>query len=319
MELSPAPINRAMLEVIRGHIALARGDLDAAGQAAASARTVLGSVSYEDQHQLPLMRLEISLRLAAAGSPEAVAVTGQVLDRYDLSCSSPRYAWPVVTAGAVTVLAAARQGRTARDLRLRGDAAAAADRLRAVAEKLEAYGRQQQAHRLTFAAADTAIAGLLRDETGADGDARAAGDGLPAWDQAAAAWAALSEPYPLAQALLHAAESAIGCGDRDGAADRLQRAAALAARLGAGPLTEEIAVLARRARLRIAQGEAGLTGRELEVLRLVTAGRGNREIAAELFISPKTASVHVSNILGKLGAATRGEAAAKAHALRLFD
>ncbi len=63
----------------------------------------------------------------------------------------------------------------------------------------------------------------------------------------------------------------------------------------------------------------GLTGRELEVLRLVAAGRGNREIAAELFISPKTASVHVSNILGKLGVATRGEAAATAHHLHLFD
>jgi len=65
--------------------------------------------------------------------------------------------------------------------------------------------------------------------------------------------------------------------------------------------------------------DLGLTGRELEVLRLVAAGRSNREIAAELFISPKTASAHVSNILGKLGAATRGEAAAKAHALRLFE
>ena len=61
-----------------------------------------------------------------------------------------------------------------------------------------------------------------------------------------------------------------------------------------------------------------MTGRELEVLRLVAAGRSNREIANELFISPKTASVHVSNILGKLGAANRGEAAAKAQALRLL-
>ena len=66
-------------------------------------------------------------------------------------------------------------------------------------------------------------------------------------------------------------------------------------------------------------GGAGLTGRELEVLRLVAAGRSNRDIANQLFISPKTASVHVSNILGKLGAASRGEAAAKAHALRLVD
>jgi DNA-binding NarL/FixJ family response regulator len=55
------------------------------------------------------------------------------------------------------------------------------------------------------------------------------------------------------------------------------------------------------------------------VLRLVAAGRSNREIAAELFSSPKTASVHVSNILGKLGVGSRGEAAARAHTLRLFD
>jgi DNA-binding NarL/FixJ family response regulator len=63
----------------------------------------------------------------------------------------------------------------------------------------------------------------------------------------------------------------------------------------------------------------GLTARELEVLRLVAAGRSNREIASELFISIKTASVHVSNILGKLGVTSRGEAAATAHQHRLFD
>jgi hypothetical protein len=49
------------------------------------------------------------------------------------------------------------------------------------------------------------------------------------------------------------------------------------------------------------------------------AGRGSRDIANELFISPKTVSVHVSNILGKLGATSGGEAAAKAHVLRLLD
>jgi DNA-binding NarL/FixJ family response regulator len=57
----------------------------------------------------------------------------------------------------------------------------------------------------------------------------------------------------------------------------------------------------------------GLTAREQEVLRLLATGRSNREIAAELFIAPKTASVHVSNILAKLGAASRTEAAAIAH------
>jgi len=62
----------------------------------------------------------------------------------------------------------------------------------------------------------------------------------------------------------------------------------------------------------------GLTAREYDVLRLVADGHSNREIAGELFISVKTASVHVSNILGKLGVTSRGEAAATAHRLRLF-
>ncbi|MGW1270398.1 helix-turn-helix domain-containing protein, partial [Streptomyces sp. NPDC002491] len=62
----------------------------------------------------------------------------------------------------------------------------------------------------------------------------------------------------------------------------------------------------------------GLTSRERDVLRLVSAGRTNRQIAEELFISPKTASVHVSNILSKLEVSGRGEAAAVAHRLGLF-
>ena len=157
-----------------------------------------------------------------------------------------------------------------------------------------------------------------------------------AWDQAAQAWEAAGEPYPLAAALLRSAEAALSSGDRDGGATRLRQAAELAHRLGARPLSDDIALLARRARIPLGQpGDAadtlaapaqasgpdrlGLTARELEVLRLVAAGRSNREIAGELFISVKTASVHVSNILSKLGVATRGEAAATAHRLRLFD
>lgn len=62
----------------------------------------------------------------------------------------------------------------------------------------------------------------------------------------------------------------------------------------------------------------GLTRREQDVHRLVAAGHTNRRIAEELYISPKTASVHVSNILAKLGVSSRGEAAALAHRLRLY-
>ena len=58
---------------------------------------------------------------------------------------------------------------------------------------------------------------------------------------------------------------------------------------------------------------AALTDREREVLELLARGLSNREIGTELFITPKTASVHVSNILAKLGAASRTEAAAIAH------
>jgi DNA-binding NarL/FixJ family response regulator len=63
----------------------------------------------------------------------------------------------------------------------------------------------------------------------------------------------------------------------------------------------------------------GLTPRELEVLALVAEGRSNRQVADTLFISAKTASVHVSNILAKLGVASRVEAAAVAHRLGLVD
>ncbi|WP_446459019.1 helix-turn-helix transcriptional regulator [Streptomyces zingiberis] len=126
---------------------------------------------------------------------------------------------------------------------------------------------------------------------------------------------------------------------RETAGRLLAEAYSTAVRLGARPLREDITMLARRARLPLpgpgapagaepgapgprAPGDPaaslGLTPRERDVLRLVTAGRSNRAIAGELFISPKTVSVHVSNILAKLGVAGRGEAAALAHRLRLF-
>jgi DNA-binding CsgD family transcriptional regulator len=259
------------------------------------------------------------------------------MDRFELSGSSPRYAWPVVAAGASAVLAAAGLAGVAHDERLRDEAAALAERLRTVAEKLGAFGPAQHAFQLTFAATEAHAARLLG---GGEPGEEPAGL-LAAWDEAAAVWTRLAEPYLLGQALLHAAETALACGDRAGAAERLRRAVPLADDLGAHPLAEQITLLARRARIRLTPNgpdspqagddafepgdgpgtpgaELGLTERELEVLRLVAAGRSNREIAAELFISPKTASVHVSNILGKLDVASRGEAAARAHALRLF-
>jgi DNA-binding NarL/FixJ family response regulator len=103
--------------------------------------------------------------------------------------------------------------------------------------------------------------------------------------------------------------------------------------LRAAPLRAEIGRLARRARVDLDSASPGidaddaervpapfgLTPRERQVLALVADGRTNRQIAEALFINEKTASVHVSNILSKLGVANRGEAAAVAHRVGLAD
>ena len=94
----------------------------------------------------------------------------------------------------------------------------------------------------------------------------------------------------------------------------LRAAHAVAVRLGAGPLRWEIEALARRARIRLTATEPepapapvrpyGLTDREADVLRLLAAGHTNREIGRQLFISPKTASVHVTSICASSPSAT---------------
>jgi DNA-binding CsgD family transcriptional regulator len=322
VQFASLPLQRSTLAVLAGYIALARGDLGAAAEAAAKAAELLRGSPLLDEHQLPLSLLEISLRLATAGTAEALQSASAAIEAYELSGGSPRYVWPLITEAASTCIAAAR------DERLREDAAVLAGRLRTIAEKLGTFGPAQEASRLTFAAADAQVEGLLSGVPSPGGPSREgpSREGPSrAWDEAAAAWEAVSEPYPRARALWHAAEAALAGGDREGAAARLRTAAGLAGDLGAEPLAQQIALLARRGGIVLgasaAPGDspAGLTARELEVLRLVAAGRSNREIAAELFISPKTASVHVSNILGKLGVATRGEAAARAHVLHLVD
>jgi DNA-binding NarL/FixJ family response regulator len=119
--------------------------------------------------------------------------------------------------------------------------------------------------------------------------------------------------YRLAQALL-------ASGSREQAKQPLRHAHTIARRLRAAPLEGNLVELARRARIDLGDRPAatpaqqlGLTARETEVLTLVADGRTNGQIAQQLYISPKTASVHVSNILRKLHASTRGEAAAIAH------
>ena len=338
LQLFPPPLSRTALWALSGDVALARGDLPAAAGYVASIGAVLHGTRFKDEYQLPLAQQDTELRLAQDRPGEALSVAGDALGCLD-SQPDLRYVWPLLVAGARACVAAA----AARDEALAARAATLRDRLRAEAGLLRADGVAQQAGQLTFAAemmrADRALAGAAAD--GGPDDGPGPGDLRVAWDAAARAWEAASEPYPLALALLRSAEAALTSGDHDGGAERLRRAAALAEQLGAAPLRDDIALLARRARIWLGPGEAadvrasgaapasqdnlsqrerlGLTAREFEVLRLVAAGRSNPEIASELFISTKTASVHVSNILGKLRVASRGEAAATAHRLRLFD
>jgi DNA-binding CsgD family transcriptional regulator/tetratricopeptide (TPR) repeat protein len=154
-----------------------------------------------------------------------------------------------------------------------------------------------------------------------------------AWAAAAAGWDGLGQPYPAAVARFREAEALLASrAPRAQVEAALQAAHQAATRLGAAPLGRELELLAGRGRVRLEAPVAplatdaptevaslGLTRREAEVLALVAAGRTNRQIGEALFITPKTASIHVSRILAKLGVAGRVEAATIAHRLGLAE
>jgi DNA-binding CsgD family transcriptional regulator len=151
--------------------------------------------------------------------------------------------------------------------------------------------------------------------------ARVSGDPA-AWQAAAKAWEGFGWTHRAGYSWWRCAQARLAAGQD--AAEALRTAAGLAA--GHAPLQAEIRTLALRARIPLEEadpqagaldgqgpgGNYGLTSRELLVLRLLAAGLTNAQIGAELFISPKTASVHVSNILRKLGVSGRAQAAATA-------
>ena len=145
------------------------------------------------------------------------------------------------------------------------------------------------------------------------------------WAAAVMCWEALGEPYPAAYARYRYAEASLASYRAVRPATKaLDQALRVADALGATPLQTEIHRLAARAHLELgppetpptqnsigtAPAKLGLTRRETEVLRLLATGQTNRQIASTLFISEKTASVHITNILRKLQVRSRVEAAA---------
>ncbi|MFD7262256.1 AAA family ATPase [Streptomyces sp. NPDC059874] len=294
------------------YLALARGELTEAAQQLAAAHAHFGNHDMQPQHRIPLYRLAVGVaagegRIADVRAETAAAVA------YGFPLGQHRYAWPLLLASATAE--ADSRGLPAAD----ADREAALDVLRGAARALATPAPVWRAH------AEYVRAELLRAE---------ARDTVADWTAVEEAVRPLERPYLLARARHQLGEAMLAAGgDREPAAALLREAYATADRLGSRRLREDLALLAQRARIPLTAAEAppvapapeaepvetlGLTSRERDVLRLVAAGSTNRKIAEELFISPKTASVHVSNILAKLGVAGRGEAAALAHRLRLF-
>jgi len=157
------------------------------------------------------------------------------------------------------------------------------------------------------------------------------GDALGAADQLARALelqAALEIPFERAQIQLRAGVAEAAAGRREIALERLGDAYRTARRLGSRPLaaeaTAEVAKLGESLERRLGRraaaehAGAGLSRRELEVMRLVAVGRTNREIARDLYVSPRTVDMHVRNILAKLSCRSRTEATSKAGDLGLL-
>jgi DNA-binding CsgD family transcriptional regulator len=214
----------------------------------------------------------------------------------------------------LAALALSAVADTAAELRLTGDGAGArrwadtATELVEVARVTAAKGEdgsRQGPEGLAWLA--RAEAEWLRAHSGPD---------VAAWEKAVAAFG-YGDPYELARCRRRLGEALLAADRRAEAAEQTRAARDTAVRLGAAPLREALDALIRRGRL--AESPSGadripvLTARESDVLRLLALGRTNRQIGEELFISGKTASVHVSNILAKLGAASRTEAVAIAY------
>jgi DNA-binding CsgD family transcriptional regulator len=209
----------------------------------------------------------------------------------------------------------AEQARAAGDTVTLTDATAVG---RALLERVRAAA--EQAHRNGFAH-DVHLRGWLAK---AEAEwTRVQGYSDPAYWQAAVEAFSYGHVYAVARCRWRLAEAFLGAGDREQATVVARAAHATAVRLGAEPLRGGLEALARRGRLDLGvrlpaeRTLTGLTLREVEVLRLLVEGRSNRQIAEQLFISGKTVSVHVSNILTKLGVHSRLQAAARARELGL--
>lgn len=278
-------------------VAFIRGDLDRADDLLGQTERVRGAAPHLPQDTLPIIWLRAAVALARGEAQAALDITDTELNNPSAG-GHVRYYWPIVVVAA----------EAAAELSSRSNGAAPGS---PAVEQIAAFAAGQPV------AGESAAAWSLHVDA-ALASARGRAD-VDSWTAAAAAYSKIDAPFPQGLALLRAASTAAEGGDRRTASELLRDADLLACRVGPGLLRSSVDGAARRLGVELADGARadaapfGLTDRELEVLRRVAAGRSNKQIASELYISPKTASVHVSNILGKLTVGSRGEAAAIAH------
>ncbi len=296
------PVQRAMLDVLRLGIEFARGaDVSAALPGIRRYWTREGVVAIHGA--------AVAIRQAGRlGDPDAALAAYDdvvvVVGRLWREWFSARIRLAATTLGAIAPNMAARPAaeRTAyltRAARLHSDG-------RTVAERFadgDAWGPEGRA----WAARLDAEMLHLRWIAGVDSPPLE--ELVGSWRTDAALFEEFGDAHELARSRTVLAAILRASGDLAGARELGDLARAAAHALGAQPLLDELRALGSSP-VRGDTASDALTAREREILALVAEGRSNGEIAKQLFISAKTVSVHVSNILGKLGAAGRTEASA---------
>jgi len=309
-------VGRAILAASRGDFTVAQQQLQLATEATPA--------THQLSVALPIIRAEAILALARGDHAGAVATVERGL-RHGMPG-----AWDMEQTPALLRigLRAATELVRVHGTRRRQGATATAQSMRVAADT---YARrlldmlppeaEQGSHHVAWRALITAER-LRLDEADTPED----------WYRAAEAAADAHLLPDRAYALLRHGEALARAARRPEAARALTEAHRLTSEIGARVLAAQVERLARRSRLQIVPTDATarrrrrssrrvdeLTDREREVLELVTAGHSNRQIAEALFVTEKTAGAHVSNILAKLGASSRGEAAAIAVRDQLLD
>ena len=318
---SIAPTDRLSIYplMVEAEVALGEGDEERADRQLRAVESLVAS-STEPQWIGWYGALEGELRRRRFDLTGARAVVEHALGRLEV-CTDD--VMRIARASAVGARVEGDMARRARDLREAPQQRDALARLRIHLSRLDAAAQEGGPVEAAWLAYGKAEMASARGRNSA-----------ALWRQAAGQWDALDRPYHAAIMRSREAEAAVETGDRAQAEAPAQAALTTARELGSQWLVGEVEGLARRARLALddlepvpeeasstaSPGEEspfGLTPRELQVLVLIAEGATNRQIGAALFMAEKTASVHVSRILGKLGVSSRTQAAAVAHRLRL--